>query len=72
MSSDLKGLAQREALIIDGSGSTSAREPATGPYSKRNADKTAHFLDLLEQGHSVEASAVGANIPRRTIYNWRD
>ncbi len=70
---DLKGLAQREALIIDGSGGTSARAtPASGPYSKRNAEKTKHFLDLLEQGHSVEASAVGANIPRRTIYNWRD
>jgi hypothetical protein len=63
----LKAMAAREQGRTN---RTSAREPKHGPYAKKNKQKVELLLSLLAEGHSVEAASVGANIPRRTIYDW--
>ena len=71
MKADLKGLAAREAADIETTNKTSA--PArTGPRAPKNKHKVEQFLMLLSEGHSIEASAVGANLVRQTVYAWMD
>lgn len=71
MKADLKGLAAREASDIETTNTTSA--PArTGPRAPKNQHKVEQFLMLLSEGHSIEASAVGANLVRQTVYAWMD
>lgn len=75
ITSDLKGLAAREAgLINNDTDGSSARvtQPKTGPKAPKNIEKIEELCQLLAQGHSVEASCVGANLARRTLYRWLD
>ena len=72
----LKDMAAREALIVDSNNekkatNTGARAtPTTGPYSRKNEDKTHQLLTYLAQGYSKEAACIGAHIKRATFYNW--
>lgn len=72
VSSDLKGLAAREAgEIIETSAEVRPRAK-TGPNAPKNQEKLEELCRLLALGHSVEASCVGANIKRSTLYRWLD
>ena len=66
---DLKGLAAREAGDIKTTNKTSA-QARVGPRAAKHKPKVDEFLSLLSKGHSIEASAVGANLVRQTIYEW--
>lgn len=69
-SSDLKGLAAREAAsTIKTTNATNARA-TSGPKAPKWQKKVEQFLGLLEEGHSIEAAAVGARLVRQTVYDW--